>query len=104
VSDVKPSMLDRAAYVGVSALVILGVAIYVNGPVGPSTEVRGELEGNCVPRGKQSNLFDCTAKLADGSYQTFRHSRQLIGGTSLTFARRDRRYVGRLYELADVAP
>lgn len=97
-------MLDRAIYVGVSALVILGVAVYVNGPVGPSTEVRGELEGNCIPQGKQSNAFDCTAKLADGSYQTFRHIRQLTAGTSVTFARRERRYVGRLYQLAHVAP
>lgn len=103
-SDAKPSMLDRAIYLGVSALVLLGVAIYVNGPVGPSTEVRGNLERNCVPRGKQSNMFDCTARLADGSYQTFQHLRQLTSGTSVTFARRDRRYVGRLYRLAHVAP
>lgn len=104
VSDAKSSMIDRAIYVGVSALVILGIAVYVNGPVGPSTEVRGKLEGSCAPRGKQRHLFDCTAILADGSHQTFRHSRLLTGGTSVTFARRDRRYVGRLYELERVVP
>jgi len=85
-----------------AALVALG--IFINEPVGPATSVQGTLEGNCIPRGKQSNIFDCTAKLSDGSYQTFRELRPLRGGTTVRFSRRDRKYVGRDYQLANVAP
>jgi len=60
------------------------------------------LEGNCVPRGKQSNWFDCTAKLNDGSIQVFRGFRPLTDGTKVVFMRHDRRYVGKQYQL--VAP
>ncbi len=85
-----------------AVLVVLG--ILMNEPVGPGTQVQGTLEGNCIPRGKQSNIFDCTAKLTDGSYQTFRELRPLRGGTTVRFMRRDRKYVGRHYQLTNVAP
>ena len=79
------------------------VALFLNEPIGAGTRVQGNLEANCVPRGKQSNVFHCTAKLADGSIQTFRQLRPLRGGTPVTFLRRDRKYVGRHYELVNVA-
>jgi hypothetical protein len=102
----KKAAFSRSSIViAILAVVALAAAIgvFLNEPVGPATRIRGALETNCVPRGKQSNLFDCTAKLTDGSYQTFRELRPLRGGTSVTFLRRDRKYVGRYYELADVA-
>ena len=83
-------------------LIVLG--ILMNEPVGPGIQVQGTLEDNCIPTGKQSNIFDCTARLTDGSYQTFRELRPLRGGTTVKFIRRDRKYVGRHYQLTNVAP
>jgi hypothetical protein len=104
VANAKAPWFSRSIYMGASAVAIFGLGVYFNAPIGPSTQVGGNLEGNCVPRGKQSNLFDCTAKLVDGSYQTFRNTRPFTGGTAVTFERRERRYFGRHYQLAHVAP
>jgi hypothetical protein len=77
---------------------------WLNVPVGGYERVPGTLSGNCVPRGKQSNNYHCTATLADGSTQTFIAQRSLVGGTRVDFNRRERRYFGNHYELARVAP
>jgi hypothetical protein len=105
-ADTTTAVSKRSIVLGAvaAAVVLLAVGILLNEPVGAATRVNGNLEANCVPRGKQSNVFDCTAKLADGSYQTFRQLRPLTGGTPVAFLRRDRKYVGRHYELANVAP
>jgi hypothetical protein len=97
----KPSIAVVSAS-AVVALVVVGMLI--NEPVGPAIEVHGTLEGNCVPRGRQSNIFECTAKLTDGSYQIFRELQPLRGGITVTFMRRDRKYMGRQYRLVNVAP
>jgi hypothetical protein len=91
------------------ACLVLAIALYVaatfiDGPVGPSVTVQGSLSNNCVPRGRQSNFFECTANLRDGSVQTFVFLRPLNAGASVTFIRRERRYFGHHYELAHVAP
>jgi hypothetical protein len=77
---------------------------WLNAPVGGYERVSGALSGNCVPRGKQSNNFHCTATLADGSTQTFIAHRSLVGGTRVEFNRQERRFFGNRYELARVAP
>jgi hypothetical protein len=76
----------------------------IDGPVGPATLVRGALSGNCVPRARQSNFWQCTAHLDDGSIQTFVMTRALNAGTSVVFIRRDRKYFGNDYTLSRVAP
>ena len=89
----------------VCAMVALYVAaILIDGPVGPAVTVQGTLSDNCVPRGKQSNIFQCTAKLSDGSVQAFEMLRPLRAGASVTFIRRERRYFGHHYQLERVAP
>jgi hypothetical protein len=105
-ADATAARSRRSIVLGsvVAVAVMLIVGIVLNEPVGGATRVRGNLEANCVPRGKQSNSYDCTAKLADGSRQIFQQLRSLRGGTSVTFLRRDRKYIGRHYELASVAP
>jgi hypothetical protein len=104
VASAKAPWFSRSIYIGASAAAIVGLGVYFNAPIGPSTKVGGNLEGNCVPRGKQSNMFDCTAKLVDGSYQVFRHTHPFTGGTAVSFERRERRYFGRHYQLSHVAP
>src|SRR5687767_7954450 len=82
------------------ALMLAYVAnAWLNSPVGGSERVTGTLSGNCVPRGKQSNSYHCTATLADGSTQTFIAQRSFTGGTRVDFYRRERRYFGNHYEL-----
>lgn len=76
----------------------------IDGPEGPGTAVRGTLSDNCVPRARQSNFWQCTAHLNDGSTQTFIMMRPLRAGTSVTFTRRERKYFGNDYQLSHVAP
>lgn len=102
----KKSLRKRSIATVVSfacaGLALLGVLL--NEPIGQATQVRGTIESLCVPRGRQSNVFACTARLTDGSYLTFQNLRPLSRGTGVIFMRRDRRYVGRHYELVNVDP
>ena len=88
-----------------SAIMLAYIAnAWLNSPVGGYERVTGTLLGNCVPRGKQSSGFQCTATLVDGSTQTFIAQRSLTGGTRVDYHRRERRFFGNHYELAKVAP
>ncbi len=71
---------------------------YLNAPVGPAVEIQGTVNGNCVPRGRESSVFDCSVTLSDGSYDMFRTATQLTTGSKITYSRRNRRFFGRAYE------
>jgi hypothetical protein len=92
--------------IGIVCLLLLAYLAnaWFNNPVGRHERITGTLSGNCVPRGKQSNSYHCTATLTDGSTQTFIAQRSLTSGTRVDFHRRERRYFGNHYELAQVAP
>ena len=77
--------------------ILMVVVMIANEAVGSATFVQGVLDENCVHRGAK---FQCTAKLDDGSYQIFQYDQPLQIGTPITFDRRERKYVGRSYELA----
>jgi hypothetical protein len=77
---------------------------WLNSPIGGEERISGTLSGNCVPRGKQSNNYLCSARLTDGSTQTFIAHRSHTSGTRVDYYKRDRRFFGSHYQLAKVAP
>jgi hypothetical protein len=90
---------------GVAAVAVAVVlVILLNEPVGSGTQVLGTVEGNCVPRGRQSNFFDCGVKLSDGTRLLFRELHQFQSGTRVTFICRNRKYFGRDCQFSRVAP
>lgn len=93
-----------AKKIGLWAVLLTFVALLwwvlvINTVVGDPAIVRGSITEGCVPQGKQSNIFLCTAKLSDGSTQLFRVLRPLEVGASVSFRRYDRRFVGVSYEI-----
>ena len=86
-------------WAALSALVAIAWwVLVINIVVGEPAIVRGSIADGCLPQGKQSNIFLCTAKLSDGSTQLFRVLRPLEVGAPVSFRRYDRRFVGASYE------
>ncbi len=70
----------------------------MNGPVGDPTIVKGSITQQCVPFGKQSIFFHCTAQLQDGSFQVFSTLAPVASGAPVLFLRYSRRFWGSHYE------
>jgi len=80
---------------------IVGV-VFFNDPVEPVTLVQGVVQ-ECVPQGTENAVFQCTVRLGDGSVQTLEMLRLVRKGAPVMFARRDRRFTGRHYQLSSIA-
>jgi hypothetical protein len=75
-------------------------ALVINAAVGQPTRVDGSTAQLCVPYGKQSNQFHCTARLDDGSIQLFTALHPVATGAPVSFSRYQRRFVGQAYEIS----
>lgn len=89
----------KKVLIGLIALVVIAEwAFVINGPVGDPTIVEGSITQRCVPRGKQNNIFHCTAQLRDGSSQLFIALHPVEPGAPVSFLRYNRRFLGVSYE------
>jgi hypothetical protein len=77
-------------------------AVFFNDPVEPMTLVQGVMQ-DCVPQGTEKDIYQCTARLGDGSVQTLQMPRPVRKGAPVMFARRDRRFIGNHYQLSSIA-